>query len=729
MKYLGLCREGVFFFVFVFCLFLSFTPQKVNADVPDMMINSDGTSEIHNMSQIWVSPIDSNVVMTVWRDFRLGYRRVAHAVSYDEGQTWQDTLITRVDEYWYTDPIIRGDKLGNFYIMTMILTPYHDYFDFNLWSSTDNGSSWSGPVYLLGEPTGYDEDKEFLALDETGGTYDGNMYVTWTRFPKPTSMMFMRSTNGGVSWDDPLVIASPDTNNWSAGHHAFPIVDSEGNVYVFWMGYLEYGEDWLTCQRMVKSSDGGQSFTEPTLVCTTNYVYEASGIIRIYSSACLDVDMTSGPYRGNIYLVVPSGVDTAFNSPSDIIFTKSTDGGDTWSSPRRVNDDPEGTPVYQFHPWIAVNQEGVIIVFFYDQRNDPPSYENFDTYIAFSFDGGETFTTNYRVSDVSSDPDYGVAGVYEEDGTSPIYLCNYIGVAAYYDQVHCTWTDTRDGNQNVYYSNFTIPLMPPRLYSPEENAYVSQVQPSFRWAACRFFDEINYGLEISTDSSFVIPGFVYTDIDTNFFTATLALDETTYFWRAKAYTASDTSEYSDIYSFTVDTTSPGIPALLSPADSSTITDTMPEFSWSEVSPLSDASNGAPVYYNLQVSSDSDFTPGPELLEYSNIYNTSYDIPDALPDHQTYYWRVKAIDEAGNESDWQENPFQFWLQVYLYGDVLGDGEVTVSDAVYLVNYVLKSGPAPVGSYTGDVNCNGETNVIDIVYLVNYLFRDGPEPCSE
>jgi hypothetical protein len=169
--------------------------------------------------------------------------------------------------------------------------------------------------------------------------------------------------------------------------------------------------------------------------------------------------------------------------------------------------------------------------------------------------------------------------------------------------------------------------------------------------------------------------------------------------------------------------------LVSPADSSTIPDTMPEFTWSEVSLFSNGSNGAPVYYALQVSPDSDFTAGPELLEYTGIYATNFTIPDALSDYQMYYWRVKTIDEAGNQGDWQEHPFQFFLQVYLYGDANGDGEATITDAVYLVNYVLKDGDPPVRSYTGDVNCNGETDVVDIVYLVNYLFRDGPEPCSQ
>jgi hypothetical protein len=558
----GFLLSGFFAFIFAVCIF-----SQAQAEVPDMMINSDGTSEIHNMSQIWVSPNDSNVVMIVWRDFRLGYRRVALAVSYDEGHTWMDSLLSVPPARRHSDPIIRGDRLGNVYPMTMLFDFEGDYWDFSLWKTTDNGATWSGPFLVFGDATGHQEDKEFLAIDNSAGTYDGNMYAAWTRFPNPTTMMFTRSTTGGATWEDPLVLASPDTSGTPAGYYAFPLVDADGNVYVVWNGWLLIEGNYYSCQKMVKSTDGGQNFTDPEVICMTNSVDEAPGGIKIYNASCLDADITNGPYRGNIYLAVPSGIDEEYNSPSDIIFTKSTDGGDTWSNPIRVNDDPEDPAVYQFHPWITVNQKGAVIIFFYDQRNDPPLYEKFDAYVAFSFDGGETFTSNYRVSDVSSDPEYGLAGsgaadlpnktnqgfasALASETSEGIILCNYIGVAAYYDQVHCTWTDTRDGNQNVYYSNFGIPLLPPRLYLPEDESSLLTLYPTFKWSACGYFDEVTYDLEISTDSTFATIDFDYADIDTNIFTVSAPLEEFRCFWRVKALRGTDTSEYSDIWSFTV----------------------------------------------------------------------------------------------------------------------------------------------------------------------------------
>jgi len=64
--------------------------------------------------------------------------------------------------------------------------------------------------------------------------------------------------------------------------------------------------------------------------------------------------------------------------------------------------------------------------------------------------------------------------------------------------------------------------------------------------------------------------------------------------------------------------------------------------------------------------------------------------------------------------------------FLRGDANGDGEINVTDAVYLINYLFISGPAPQPWQAGDVNCDDVVNINDIVYLINYLFVPGSPP---
>jgi hypothetical protein len=73
------------------------------------------------------------------------------------------------------------------------------------------------------------------------------------------------------------------------------------------------------------------------------------------------------------------------------------------------------------------------------------------------------------------------------------------------------------------------------------------------------------------------------------------------------------------------------------------------------------------------------------------------------------------------------PFQGSLEVGTKaGDLTGDGEVDLGDAIFLLNYLYRNGPAPDPLSLGDLNNDGDVEMGDIIYLINYLYRDGPPP---
>jgi len=101
----------------------------------------------------------------------------------------------------------------------------------------------------------------------------------------------------------------------------------------------------------------------------------------------------------------------------------------------------------------------------------------------------------------------------------------------------------------------------------------------------------------------------------------------------------------------------------------------------------------------------------------------------------------AMDGSGNFvitwEDYRNNNSDVYAKVVTWpaicGDANGDLKVSVSDVVYLINYLFKGGTAPLcppAPYLacGDASGDGKVTVSDVVYLVGYLFKGGPVPCS-
>ncbi len=96
---------------------------------------------------------------------------------------------------------------------------------------------------------------------------------------------------------------------------------------------------------------------------------------------------------------------TGTGKHSDIAFSRTTDGGLTWSKPTRINDDPVGNGIDQWDPGIGVSADGTIGVTWYDRRYDPDHPYWYNNAYSQSTDGGITWSPNVRVSDTSSNSD------------------------------------------------------------------------------------------------------------------------------------------------------------------------------------------------------------------------------------------------------------------------------------------------------------------------------------
>jgi len=86
-----------------------------------------------------------------------------------------------------------------------------------------------------------------------------------------------------------------------------------------------------------------------------------------------------------------------------------------------------------------------------------------------------------------------------------------------------------------------------------------------------------------------------------------------------------------------------------------------------------------------------------------------------------------VTDSGAPSKQDDQEFYILVGTATSGDVNSDGLVNLEDALYILNYLFKNGPAPSPMEIADVNCDEEVNLGDALYLLNYLFKGSTPPC--
>ncbi len=394
---------------------------------PNVLVNDPGTDTGPNTTQSETSLAISDATGTIvagWNDsgeFPLNGNFTGYGRSTDGGATWTDlgAISPIPGGAHFGDPSIAVHQAtGEFFFATLGVDASGRSI-IGVGKSIDDGLTFLPQVDASpgSNPNNF-QDKEIMAIDNTGGAFDGNIYVAWTEFSASgLQIMLSRSTDGGASFSTPVGLNL--RNNGTSG--AYPIVAPNGDLFVFWENFNIPGIEF------VKSTDGGVTFTTPATITTlvptgepipsTNCGRPAlNGDIRTQDFPRAAIDYSGGPHHGNIYVVY--NAKPAPDDESDIFFIRSTDNGATWSSPIRVNDDT--TSNGNFFPEIAVNDRGIISVSWYDRRSSPSNLE-IQYMRGISTDGGVSFTPNQPITDL---PDPGFPPAVNFD---PVIALCYMG--------------------------------------------------------------------------------------------------------------------------------------------------------------------------------------------------------------------------------------------------------------------------------------------------------------
>jgi len=365
-----------------------FTSFQANVDANGNNILGDAANE----PSIAVDPTDGNKMMIAWRQFNdilSDFRQAGWGYTTDAGVTWTFPGVLQ-NNIFRSDPVTKSDETGNFFYLSLQSTEQESFFCDDLWRSTNGGQSFTEQSP---DEAGHGGDKEWFTIDtNVGGMGHGFVYQFWTGFFACDFGEFNRSTDSGATWMSPINIPnSPQTGAMD--------VDTNGNLFLAGEGFY--------CERSSNAQNGGQTptFDQVTQVNMGGDLLQG-GVngIGLCGQTFVAVDRSGGPTNNNVY-VVASVLPTGASNGTDVMFARSTDDGQTFSAPQRINDDPINHNKWHIFGTPSVAPNGRIDIVWLDSRN---AANNIDMQLFYSYstDGGVTWAANIPISN-SFDPQAG----------------------------------------------------------------------------------------------------------------------------------------------------------------------------------------------------------------------------------------------------------------------------------------------------------------------------------
>jgi hypothetical protein len=356
----------------------------------------------HSESDIRVDPMDPKHLIgsSKWAVSAEGYNHLlGFFESFDGGVTWPVQGHIPGYEGWTdnTDPVGAFDSFGNYYSLVL---PYQFFYNgdgshnfsinpnqepnpsvpaeaitiairphgatkANDWTTNRQGAM---DVIAAYPARGREPDKQWITIDiNPASPHFNRIYAMWTIFDGITAHPLVsyadaRSDATHTPWSAPQSLPTAG-NNPQGVTYLLPNVDGNGIVYTTLTNFEP--KTFLTSILLDRSTDGGATWesvstvvadvtSPPAMYANTNF---RDGIENTFA---VSPKLSSGAYP--LYV---SWEDYS-TGVGNVKLSASYDGGATWSTPIRVNDNSSNVDAFQ--PNLTVAANGTVSVAFYDRR-------------------------------------------------------------------------------------------------------------------------------------------------------------------------------------------------------------------------------------------------------------------------------------------------------------------------------------------------------------------------
>jgi hypothetical protein len=400
----------------------------------------------HSESDIRINPNNPKQIIAGCNN--IGNSRQAQFFSADGGATWGQTALPLLSaDSLHSDATVDWTSDGTAWATTIGINADSTVLQMRAYKSTDGGRTWVFDGTFSGSQTSADKQMMWVDRSPTSPFHD-RIYVIWHN-NRPAFVSF-RNTSG---WHAPTQISHAETTGTAIGSDI--TTNAAGTVFAVWPD---------TGSRSIffsKSTDGGETFSAaPVLVARTAATFQITIPAMAQRAALVGVSIAA--LGNNVYVswvdlsgdegcktpASEPGTDVNSTCTSRVWFARSTDGGQTWSQPAKVN--PGVARTDQFNHRLSIDPETGVLGIVYYSTGIGADRKKTNLVFQFSNDGGQTWSNPTKVATAMTDET-------TVDADSGNQYGDYNGLSAAKSVFVPCWTDRRDdGAEAIFAARITL---------------------------------------------------------------------------------------------------------------------------------------------------------------------------------------------------------------------------------------------------------------------------------